>query len=568
VCLLDEVARVFPLSATPVALDVRPGGRVSIGNDVFYDCSKLTTITIPDSVTSIGVQAFSGCNSLQYNEYDNAKYLGNDSNPYVALIKAKSKDFTTCSINDNTRVIAYNAFSQCKSLSSITIPDSVTSIGYDAFNGCSSLTSINIPDNVTSIGSNAFNGCSSLTSITIPDSVTSIGEYVFYNCSSLKSVEIGNSVTSIGDGAFNHCSKLESITVSSGNKKYHSSGNCLIDTETKTLIKGCRTSVIPNDGSVTSIGYSAFSDCSQLTSITIPGGVTSIGSTAFFGCSSLASITIPDSVTSIGSSAFYGCSSLTSVTIGNGVTSIGYSAFYKCSSLEIITVSDGNTKYHSSGNCVIDTEEKKLILGCKGSVIPSDGSVKSIGSSAFYGCSSLTSITIPEGVTSIGSSAFYGCSQLTSVTIPVSVTSIGSSTFSDCERLTDVYYHGSESEWNEIQIYNYGNERLINANKHYQNHSWELDSDFTVWPTYVSDGELTYVCSACGRTKTETIPHLISTIIGDVDGDGVINMKDIAEIKVYLAGDSANALKQNCDINGDGVINMLDISALKVKIAG
>ena len=346
--------------------------------------------------------------------------------------------------------------------SSVVIPDCVTAIGKWSFKGCTGLTSITIPDSVTSIAERAFYGCTELTNITIPNSVTSIGafafhdtpwykkqldglvnagkfvyeykgimpnntsivledgtrgiaERAFYGCSGLTSVTIPDSVTSIDNPAFYGCSGLTNIIVVNGNTKYHSEGNCLIETKSKTPILGCKNSVIPTDGSVTSIGHYAF-----------------------FGNTGLTSITIPDSVTSIGDSAFRGCKGLTSVTIGNNVTSIGYSAFNGCSGLESITVAKGNTKYHSSGNCLIETASKTLILGCKTSVIPSDGSVTSIGESAFKGCTGFTSITIPDSVTSIGESAFYNCTGLTSITIPDNVTSIGACAFDGCTGLTSV----------------------------------------------------------------------------------------------------------------------------------
>ncbi len=188
----------------------------SIGYGVFRGCSSLESIAIPDSVTSIGDYAFFLCSSLKYNEYDNGYYLGNETNPCVALIKAKSTSITSCSINEKTKVIYTYAFFGRSSLESIVIPESVTSIGDYAFEDCSSLTNIVIPDGVTSIGDYAFTGCSSLTNIVIPDGVTSIGYGVFFGCSSLESIVIPSSVTSIGSYAFSGCTALTSVTIPSG----------------------------------------------------------------------------------------------------------------------------------------------------------------------------------------------------------------------------------------------------------------------------------------------------------------------------------------------------------------
>ena len=255
------------------------------------------------------------------------------------------RSLTSVQIGNGVKSIGDMAFFQCSSLTSIDIPDSVTSIGSDTFFGCRSLKSITIPNSVKSIGDRAFSQCSSLTSITIPESVTSIGDFAF-NETELISIIIPKSVTSIGKGAFSGCgawnkeivSSLTSITVKEGNRKYHSESNCLIETASKTLIAGCKTSVIPSDDSVTSIGDCAFLNCYRLTSIDIPDSVTSIGFDAFRGCKSLTSINIPDSVTSIGFQAFAGCSSLTSIDIPDNVISIGEYAFSSCKKLQTVTI--------------------------------------------------------------------------------------------------------------------------------------------------------------------------------------------------------------------------------------
>ena len=435
-------------------------GVTSIGNFAFSDCNGLASITIPDSVTSIGDSAFSGCSGL-----------------------------TSVTIGNGVTSIGESAFYGCSGLTSVIIPDSVTSIGESAFSGCSGLTSVIIPDSVTSIGEFAFSGCSGLTSITIPDSVTSIGRYAFVSCIELTSITIPDSVTSIGSSAFRNCSRLTSITIPFVGEKADGSGKTHFGyifgasfySYNDDYVPASLKEVIITGG--TSIGNSAFEDCSGLTSVTIPDSVASIGSSAFSGCSGLTSITIPESVSSIEESAFKYCSGLTSITIpfvggkadGSGKTHFGY--IFGAGSY-----SDNSNRIPANLKEVIITGSANIgdyaFKDCSGlTSITIPNSVTSIGSLAFDGCSGLTNIyytgdiaswcgtnglhnlmryidanktlyidnqevagnlTIPAGTTSIGNCAFFGCSGLTGIAIPNSVTSIGYSAFSNCRGLTSI----------------------------------------------------------------------------------------------------------------------------------
>jgi len=242
--------------------------------------------------------------------------------------------------------------------------------------------------------------------------------------------EITYSVTSIGAWAFSDCTGLTSVTIpnsvtSIGRAAFY-------------CCTGLTSVTIPN--SVTTIGYYAFEYCYGLTSVTIPNSVTSIGDGAFYCCRSLTSLTIPNSVTSIGNFAFFCCTGLTSVTIPNSVTSIGDGAFSGCSCLTSINVASDNSNYCSVDGVLFNKDKTTLIQypGAKQGAYTIPNSVTSIGDWAFYYCSGLTSVTIPNSVTSIGNSAFSGCSGLQSIKIPNSVTSIGAWAFSDCTGLTSV----------------------------------------------------------------------------------------------------------------------------------
>ena len=400
----------------------------SIGDDAFSTCSYLTSVTIPNSVTSIGDDAFSKCSSLT------SVTIPNSVTSIGSSVFRNCSSLTSVTIPNSVTSIGSSAFEGCSSLTSVTIPNSVTSIGEGAFRGCSSLTSpvynahcfaymptsyigaYIIPQGIKQIAGYAFSGCSSLTSVTIPNSVTSIGYVAFYSCSSLTSVTIPDSVTYIGDGAFNSCYALKTVTINSDaivNKTNTFSSNL-------SQIFGSQvTDYIIGDG-VWGIGDYAFSGCSSLTSVTIPNSVTSIGDGAFQSCSSLTSVAIPNSVTSIGDYAFCECSSLTSVTIPNSVTSIGNKAFCECSSLTSVTIGNNLTSIGAQAfvNCSVlkAVYITDVAAWCGIAFKDYDSNPLYYAKKLYLNGDLVTDLVIPSSVTSIGNTAFYGCSYLTSIT--------------------------------------------------------------------------------------------------------------------------------------------------------
>jgi len=414
---------------------------VIIGNSVatidwyaFYSCSNLQNITIGNGVTYIGKQAFYNCDMSDITIPNKVTTIGESA--FSGCYNLKN-----VTISDSVTTMGDYVFSACISLENVKIGNSVKRLGMGVFINCGSLKNVTIPNSVTSIGYNAFASCGSLTRMTIPNSVTSIDVGAFIDCRSLTNITIGSGVTSIGGNIFSGCKSLTSIVVDSNNLKYCSKGNCLIDTQTKALIGGCQSSVIPTDGSVKTISAQAFHGSIGLDNIIIPDGVTSIGDAAFFGCSGLKSVTIPDSVTNIGERAFSDCSNLISITLPNGITSIEYSMFSGCSSLTHITISKNvtsidNYAFNGCSSLISVTLPKGLV---------------SIGERAFYGCSSLANVMIPDGVTRIGNDAFNKCSTLMSVIMSKSVITIGNNAFYNCKNLKNVVFCGTAEEWDAIE---------------------------------------------------------------------------------------------------------------------
>ena len=403
-------------------------GTICICFSAFENCAGLTGVVIPEGITEIGDFAFSNCPSLEniLVSADNPSYvsinnccLSKDLRKLIfgcrssiipeGISMIEESAFEGCVgqtsivMPEGVKEIGRDAFSGCTGLTNIVIPDSVTEINGGAFFGCTSLTSIVIPKGVTEIGESAFGGCVGLTSVVIPEGVTEIGESAFGGCVGLTSVVMPKSVTKIGWGAFKDCTSLTSIVIPKG-----------ITEIGESAFSGCTglTGVVIPEG-VTEISMNVFRDCTGLTGVVIPEGVKEIGYGAFSGCTGLTNIVIPNSVTVIMSSAFSGCTGLTGIVIPEGVTEIDCGAFGGCTNLTTISVSVDNPSYVSINNCCLSKDLRRLIFGCRSSIIP-DG-VSMIEWDAFRDCAGLTSIRIPDSVTAIGVSAFYGCNLPESV---------------------------------------------------------------------------------------------------------------------------------------------------------
>lgn len=484
-----------------------PEGITQIQDSTFMDCEKLKKVTIPKSVVDIDAYSFECCYALKdiiYNGSENdwkkldvdLEYVGNYTVTYNGGVVA---DQGVCGDNtiwilDETGVLTISGTGAVTShpwensdIRKIKIGSGVTDVTAAGFINCTLLEDISVEDGNTEYSSAdgiLFN--KNKTEIiqypcnkegdeyTVPDSVTVIGDYTFVGCSNLTGISLPDGVTTIGTGAFSKCSELAVIN-------------------------------IPD--SVTDMKAAAFFRCTSLEDISIPEGVTAVKNRTFAGCLKLKSITFSDSVTSIEEDAFNNCSSLTDVYYGGAGTkwntlqsniaannssltnakihymkgSCGSNAAWTLTKDGVLTISGiGETEW-TAGECWKPEDVKKLIIeegiNAIGDEQFSDcqklteaemaGSVTDIGDWSFYCCYELTDIVIPENVTSVGEGAFAECMSLKNVTIPVTVSKIEADAFSGCTSLSDVYYGGTEEDWNKIAIDGNGNDLLIGANIHY-----------------------------------------------------------------------------------------------------
>ena len=579
-------AQHLNLNGKKVTSLIIPEGVTTIGNLAFYNCKDITSVTIPNSVEFIGAYAFQG-SAWYENQPDGLIYLGD----MVYKYKGTMPENTTITIKDGTTGIIGGAFAGCKTLTSVDIPESVTFIGGSAFSGCKGLTSVIIPSGVTRIDYQAFQS-SGLTEV-----VSFIKKPFGLKDSQFSFEQVNNNTTlyvpkgskplyenALGWKDFKEIVEFDDTQHDAISVKtfgdiepvyvYEGYQYRIWDDNTAEIVLAPKAEdlegeiEIPSsmDGhKVTSIGEEAFRGRSYMTSVTIPSTVINIGENAFMGCfigeSGLREVIFPDNskLKSIGKYAFSGCNLLETISIPNSVTTIGEGAFYTCEKLSsaihipegVIKIEEGIFKYCESLTSV---------------TIPS--TVNAIMADAFNGCEKLATITIPIGVTYIGDEAFYDCVALEEVVIPEGVKEIGDGAFRDCDNLHTLSIPCSIELNEEGTAYMLGRSAFESDNLttvfsfidnpnvgHNESFTFRADKPLTLWVPKGSKAKyFKYWAKEC---DFPTIKEMIS---GDANGDGFVNMTDINAIKDYIITGKTNSFYfNNANVNGDNDVNAADI---------
>lgn len=497
---------------------------VQIGSNAFKDCTSLTSVIIPQGITSLPDNIFSGCTCL-----------------------------TNVSIPQSVNTIGVKAFYNCQSLASVEIPAAVTAISDYLFYGCSKLASVTLPQGITSIGEYAFSDCSSLVSLNLSNQVASIAQFAFHNCSGLTTLGLPEELKTIGSSAFYNCSRLETVSIpktltSIGKNAYY---NCtsLKKVIIKDMSAWCKIAFASAESNPLHYAQRLYSDeNTEIKDFYIHQKITSIGNYAFYNAEYLSRIYIMNSTPpSIGANTFGNtCYTWTDVYVPKGAKENYQNASYwsnfkaiaeheyNYNNIKINGINYSSRYYNSSYVEVIKYEDAPYsgdisipeTITFFGKVY----SVTAIGANAFQDCTELTSVVIPQSVTLIRDSAFQNCTGLTSIKIPASVKEIGNDAFKDCTGLTKVIVPDIaawcrilfKGESNGLWSWSYANP-LRYARHLYADNDTEIKK-------LIIPNEVTYISehafSDCSYIESVTIPNSV-TFIGEAAFRGCTSLTSV-----------------------------------------
>ena len=414
---------------------------IGIGDRAFQNNKRIRSVSMADSVQTMGDYAFAGCTALERVTFpENEKFVTIALRAFDGCVRLRGVE-----IPDTVTVIEGYAFRGCTNLKEVLFSKNLTEIYEYAFLDCKSLKRVDIPDSVTKINQGAFYECEILSEVILPKRLEEMGSQVFYNCDKITKIEIPKSLKAggswYGSGPFGSCDGLKEVIFEEGTTEiaYYLFDGCtglekITIPDTVTVIEGYAFRGCTNlkevlfSKNLTEIYEYAFLDCKSLKRVDIPDSVTKINKGAFYECDSLTEAIIPDSVISIGNDTFSGCTSLQKVHIPNIQKSIVQNMFYNCTGLSEINLPDTLTEISNSAfyNCDALTELQ----------LPAQ--LQKIGANAFYDCDALTKVTMPGTVISLGDHAFYHCDTLAEVSLGSGLTSLPDYVFAQCPALTKI----------------------------------------------------------------------------------------------------------------------------------
>ena len=513
---------------------VIPEGVTSIGEYAFAELNSIHSVSLPKSLTEIGSSAFASCYGLEkVNISDISAWIminfgEYDANPvlYAKNLYLNGEPLKEAVFPEGTKIVG-RAFYGCKSLEKVVLPEGVTEIESSAFANCSALKEINIPQSLTLLGDSAFAGCQALTSVSLPDGLKTLGKGVFRDCVRLSDIKIPDSVTSIGEFAFSGCTSLTEISVPDG-----------IKTLEDYFVSGCTSlTKVTLPDSIETIGQAAFGGCQSLTEIKLPKNLKNFGFQIFGFCISLTEIEIPEGVETLPYELFASCEKLVRVKLPSTLTRIEEAAFNDCPSLKKIGIPDSVEYIHNTAFWNITLETSRGSYAENFAKTHSDGYDISL---AYHSGGEATCVSgaICEscGLTYGGKAPDNHKHTETINTVPPTCQQEGYSGDTACLDCGEIISHGTSTGKSD--------------------HSYKTEK---IFPTKDSQGYTLHTCVYCGDNYKDNYTDLI---IGDINGDGVVNGRDRLLLTRWLAK-WPEALAEGineaaADVNCDGKINGQD----------